>query len=610
LDSNGYPTTLTLPTPPTGGQLFTQLVLAVFVNVGTGQGVTNVYPADTYRFQWQGKGSITFSKDVKVLTNASAGCTISGLTVTSTNAWGTTNSVILQGTGGTAGSPVPLAPTTAGIEAIIPAGGIPDSANYPKAFTCVQSTYTSQFDGGQIFHPNFLAWMTQFPWKALRFMDALQTNQQVQHAYYTAYKFSSAPTASTPLPALAGAWTNPSGQRRITLATGEELLATFTTGSTVVTSTANPTITATSGTTVPSNESVVDFWWYGYDSWSGRAQLADISYATNRGIPFEILLSLCNTLNCNPWINVPPQFQAADWASLASLVTANMNSGLKCFAELSNEIWNAGAFNIWHLYNCKSLKLWGASDVGSYIGMTISQMADQIATTAGNPGFDNKFIVLMPGQAASSAVLTTSLKAVSWVAQGNTAPWQRTSASGQKTIKAACIAPYIAGGPIYAADFTNMQAQGDGGYSDFFATWTTNPVNGYTYHQNNGTALPSGGWTAIATGWIASTITALAPYGALPIYCYEGGWQFYHTSESPSQQTFLVAAARDSRMANIQQAYFRAMAAAGTTPCQYNFCSPYGGNQWGLIESVMQPETPLSATPARWQGAVNYVRNG
>ena len=98
--------------------------------------------------------------------------------------------------------------------------------------------------------------------------------------------------------------------------------------------------------------------------------------------------------------------------------------------------------------------------------------------------------------------------------------------------------------------------------------------------------------------------------GALPIYCYEGNWQFDHLSESPSQETFLITAARDSMMASLQQIYFRTMAAAGCTPCQYNFCYAYGAYQWGLIESPMQTETPLASTPAKWQGAVNYVNNG
>lgn len=603
LDANGYPTTLTLTTPPSGGQLFTQLAAGIFVNEGTGQGVTSLYPADTYRFQWQGKGSIKFAGDVKVLANASAGCSIAGTTVTSTNAWGTTNSVTLQGTGGTA-----LSPTGAGIVIIIPAGGITDSANYPKAMTCVQSTYTTQFDGGQIFHPHFLSMAQIAPWKALRFMDSLQVNNQVAHSRYVGYMFSSAPTAGAALPPLVAAWPNQSGQRRITLATGEELLATFATGSTTVTSTANPTITASSST-VPAGELTTDFFWFTYDSWSSRPQLADLTYGSNKGIPYEIAIDLCNLLNCDFWLNVPPQFQSADWASLCSLIVSNLKPGLKCFVEWSNETWNAGTFTGPHWIYCKSEFQWGSNQGGSYVGMITSEIGQQFATTAGNPGFDNTFIVLMPGQAANTAVVTNYLTAPAWTS----VPWQLTSASGQRIIKGICIAPYInpSSGPIYAADFTLLQAQPDGGYTDFINSWTQNPVpSGNTYHQSNGTALPSGGWLALSNATVTNHVTAMASYGNLPIYCYEGGWQFGSSGSSPSQETFLDTAARDSRMSLAHQLYFRGIAAAGATPCQYKLCDPYGVNQWGLAESSMQTFSPLSSAPARLQGAVNYVTSG
>lgn len=594
--TNGYPTTLTLSSPPTGGQQFTHLKTGIFVGMSLAPGAASIYPTGNYRVQWQGKVTFVVGGDASVVAaSGSTGVTITGNTVSTANTVGTVNSVTIN----------VASATSAGMTFDFTA--IPDPANYFQAASCVQSAYTTLYDGGQTFHPAFLAWLQQVPWKALRFMDTLQTNNQLSHAHFTTYSFSSAPTAATALPALAAAWPNPSGQRRITLATGEELLATFTTGSTTVTSTTNPTVTA-SGTTVPSGESTTDYSWFAYDDWAHRPQIADFTYATNRGAPFEVCISLCKTVGCDVWLNVPPQFQTADWASFTSMVISNLGSGQKAYIEYVNETWN-GAFYAFHWMLCKSQFLWGASDAGSYIGRGTALLADQLATTAGNPGYDNSFIVLMAGQAANTAWLTTELHTPSWT--GNTPPWQRTSASGQKTIKGVCIAPYFGNGPIYAADFTNMQAQGDGGYTDFFGTFTQNPsALGYTYHDNNGNPLPSGGWYAIATGTIASTISAIAAYGALPVYCYEGSWQFDHLNESPSQATFLTTAARDSRMTALQQLYYRDIANAGAVPCQYNFCGPYNSYQWGLIEGVGQVETPLASTPARWQGAVNYVNNG
>jgi hypothetical protein len=590
LNSSGYPTSLTLTTPPTGGQQFTKLLTSSLRNLSRPPTASGPYPAGNYRLAVQGAFTIIIGGDFAVPSQtAPSGITITGNTITGTNAAGVTSYITLNCATATA----------AGLQIILTAA--PSGSNPAANFTCCQSSLATSLDAGNVFHPNFLAFLQQVPWKALRFMDSLYINGSVLTA-----NFASDPQASTALPALSAAWGGTSGQRRTTLSTGEELLVTFTAGSTAVTSTANPTITATTA----------NFWYYAYDSWAGRAQLADFTYATNRGIPYEIVLGLCNVLGCSPWINVPAQLQAADWASFASLVVSTNTTGKKAFIEFYNEPWN-GNFQTYHLLLAKSIKLWGGSgDPGSYIGMTVAQLADQIATTAGNPGFDNGFIILMPGQAASTGWAVNGLKATSWT--GNTPPWQRVSASGQKTIKGVCIAPYAGQGPIYAADFTLMQAQPDGGYTDFLAQLTQNPVpSGNTYHDNNGNVLPSGGWFASAATWVTNHVTALAPYGALPIYCYEGSWQFDDPNNTHGQDTFLMTAARDARMASIQQIYFRTMAAAGCTPAQYNFCYGYSNAsgtanayQWGVIESPMQTSSPLSSTPARWQGAVNYVNNG
>lgn len=593
--TNGYPTTLTLPSPPAGGQKFTHLKTGIFVGMSLSPGATSLYPTGNYRVQWQGKVTFVVGGDASVVAaSGSTGVTITGNTVSTANTVGTVNSVTIN---------VATA-TSAGMTFDFTA--IPDPANYFQAASCVQSSLTASYDAGAIFHPNFLFPMQLVPWKSMRFMDTLQINNLVSHSRYVGYTFSSAPTSGNPLPALSAAWPNQSGQRRITLTTGEELLATFTTGSTTVTSTTNPTITVSSGT-IPPGEITTDYFWFTYDSWAARPQVADFTYATNKGVPYEVCISLCNLLNCNAYLNVPAAFQVADWASFASLVVSNLNSNLKCFVEWGNEVWDFGAFTMPHWSLCKSQLAYGANDNASYTGESTSLMAQQIAITAGNPGYDNTFIVLMPGQAANTAVISGALRAPSWTS----VPWQLTSASGQKLIKGVCTAPYIGNGPIWAADFTLMQSQPDGGYTDFLQSITQNPVvSGNSYHDNNGTTLPAGGWLQIATTTVTNTISTISSLGALPIYCYEGSWQWDDPSNAHGQDTFLNTAARDARMADIQQVYYRAIAAAGAMPCQYKACSPYAQDEWGLFESSMQSFSSLTSAPARLQGAVNYVNNG
>lgn len=72
--------------------------------------------------------------------------------------------------------------------------------------------------------------------------------------------------------------------------------------------------------------------------------------ATNRLVPVdgagractvEHMVEFCNDANCHLWFNI--HHQADDsWISYhAAYIAAHLNSGLKCYVELSNELWNS-----------------------------------------------------------------------------------------------------------------------------------------------------------------------------------------------------------------------------------------------------------------------------
>lgn len=581
LDANGYPTTLTLTTPPSGGQQFVKLNCSTLKALTAVSGVTYPYPAGNRRFRFQGKGTFVIGGDFSVPSQTPpSGVTISGNQVTSANAWGTNNDITLSCT----------TPSSAGFSLTTTA--LPDSSNYLKGMSLVESAYTTAFDGGQIFHPLYLAWLQSLPQNTLtmRFMDMLATNIQCYLSQYLSYNFSSAPTSGNPLPALAAAWPNQSGQRRITLSTGEELLATFATGSTTVTSTTNPTLTASNGY----------FIWFAYDSFSARSNVGDLTYATQRGMPFEICIALATAVNANAWLCVPWSYQSADWANLASLIQSNVTTGQKVYIEPMNEIWNGGAFAATASYGqWKSEKLWGVNDSASYTGMIAAQIADEMEATMGSSAFFSTIVPVLPGQAANTAVLTSVITTPHWT--GNTPPWQRANMANWVP----AIAPYVGNGALYAADYTHMSGEGDGGYSDFFAQLTSNPVGGYTYHDWNGNALPSGGFLGIATTWVANHVSLLASYGSPTIHCYEGGTQF---DTNGTQETFMYTADVDPRMGTFQYTYLVGIAAAGAVPAQLNFSNPHvNGDTWGLIQTPLQTESPLASAPPRWQGFYNYV---
>lgn len=78
-------------------------------------------------------------------------------------------------------------------------------------------------------------------------------------------------------------------------------------------------------------------------NFSGRSHVADFTYATDRGVPLEIMVDLANTLDADPWFNVPTRATNDYVRRMATLVDRCLEPGLVPRVEYSNETWN-GAF--------------------------------------------------------------------------------------------------------------------------------------------------------------------------------------------------------------------------------------------------------------------------
>jgi hypothetical protein len=87
-------------------------------------------------------------------------------------------------------------------------------------------------------------------------------------------------------------------------------------------------------------------------SWSQRPHTGElntnshifrIEYPTvvePKGAPLEWMIDLCNRKDCDIWIQIPHRADNDYVTQLATFVKANLNSGLRCYYELSNEMWN------------------------------------------------------------------------------------------------------------------------------------------------------------------------------------------------------------------------------------------------------------------------------
>jgi hypothetical protein len=73
--------------------------------------------------------------------------------------------------------------------------------------------------------------------------------------------------------------------------------------------------------------------------WADRPTPTYCNY-TERGVPVEVMLDVCNRLGVNPWFCMPHAASDDYVANFARLVKAGLAPGLRAYVEYSNEVWN------------------------------------------------------------------------------------------------------------------------------------------------------------------------------------------------------------------------------------------------------------------------------
>jgi hypothetical protein len=75
-------------------------------------------------------------------------------------------------------------------------------------------------------------------------------------------------------------------------------------------------------------------------SWAGRTPPTYATQQTPKGVAWEYVIELANTLKKDLWINVPVEANQAYIQNLAELMHAKLNPTLHLYIEYSNEVWN------------------------------------------------------------------------------------------------------------------------------------------------------------------------------------------------------------------------------------------------------------------------------
>ena len=74
---------------------------------------------------------------------------------------------------------------------------------------------------------------------------------------------------------------------------------------------------------------------------SERSRVGNLTYATGRGVPIEIMVDLANTLQADPWFNVPTVAGDDYVRGMAEIVERCLSPNLVPSIEYSNETWNS-----------------------------------------------------------------------------------------------------------------------------------------------------------------------------------------------------------------------------------------------------------------------------
>lgn len=331
-------------------------------------------------------------------------------------------------------------------------------------------------------------------------------------------------------------------------------------------------------------------------NWADRPHVTDAAYGTDLGVPLEICIDLANTVNADPWVNVPIQATDDYVMRMATLVHSMLRPDLDVYIELSNEVWNT-QFQQSRYAARQGEALWPGKATSDYrygidwFGMRTAQVCDIWKSVWGH-GYSRVHCVL-GAQDANNWTATEALDCPLWTGTGN-APCYKHN------IGDVAIAPYFG----FQAPSTWSSASLPTQLDDLFAELSHGGLIAGDY---------PGGYLKKLADREAAYSKVLAPYG-LRLISYEGGQAFGAAPDYPNgswAQTLYIAANRDPRMGTAYSTALSDWKAGGgelymqfvdvSTPSQYG--------EWGALASYLDTISPLRSAPPKWQALQNFIAN-
>jgi len=306
-------------------------------------------------------------------------------------------------------------------------------------------------------------------------------------------------------------------------------------------------------------------------AWPDRPTTNDCNF-TERGVPVEVMVDLCNRLKANAWFCMPHAATDNYVTQFARVVKAGLDPSLVVYVEYSNEVWN-GQFAQTRYAGEQGRKL-GFAEKDWESAWRYSAWRSKQMHTLWEEAFGgrDRLVRVIASQAANTYVSEQKLQ----------------FHDAWKQFDALAIAPYFS---------LNVPAEGDDhrpGAAQV-ARW---PLERLLDHVASNSVTR-------AIEQMAAQRKVAEKYG-LRLICYEAGQHLVGVGEAVNNDTLsglLQAANRHARMGDFYQAYLDGWRSVGSG----DLCTVFSSagqyskwGSWGLIEFAEEAGSPKFDAVIRW----------
>jgi hypothetical protein len=311
--------------------------------------------------------------------------------------------------------------------------------------------------------------------------------------------------------------------------------------------------------------------WLCYDSqqdtvkipWTARAKPSFFTWNTNKGVPYEAMIDVCNRLDADMWICVPHNASDGYITEMAALVRDSLNPHLKIYVEYSNETWNwmFGQTQWLYTFGCVGKGIDWPEGIVPYV-QNCMDLWTSVFT-----GQMNRLVRVVGVQAA----------------------WQDVSNRIVFNMRPGSFDAFA------AAAYFGLPEEGDAALDQLGGSATVADVVYWVTKSRKENEMP----------WLREQKRSIADKLHIPLLYYEGGQHITPTpfGEEPTYAQALLDVQRDPVMYQLYTSWFDSLEtlAIDSVPSLFMTFSFVAGRSarygsWGMLESITQ-DTSLIPAP-------------